>query len=202
MSFNHTPSFVYELAREYSLGTPQRRHSQRLKHYTTAFFASIFLIFGLSVMLSYILELLTHEPGAASEWLAILVGVLFFLLLAALYFAISKHSNRVAYECSDGFLVLRGRKQRVELALTWNKVVWGWKERKYLGPRLSTSISYYISYKMGEREENKTYKLFSEQIWQRCAFEVNNRNFQVLPKKRNKKHRPRRSRTRSHVKQV
>jgi hypothetical protein len=175
---NRTRLFVNELVEEYHLGTPQKIYAQRWKYYVMIICASLLFVLWVYTILAYLRAILIHTHTIA-EWPLALIWSIITLVPAALCLMVAKHSNYIVYECIDGFIVLRGRKREVELVLTWDEIAWCWQESKYMGPRLGTFHFYYISYKRGEPEK-KTYRVLSEELWERCHFEVDNRMSQRI----------------------
>src|SRR5258708_10128789 len=166
---NRTHLFVNELIEKYHLGTPQKIYAQCLKYYVMVICASLLFVLWVYTILAYLRAILIHTY-TIDEWPLALSGSIIVLLPAVLFLMIAKHSNCITYECSDGLIVLRGRKREVEFVLLWDEIAWYWEESKYRG-RLGTFYYYYISYKRGEREK-KIYRILSKELWERCHFEV------------------------------
>ncbi|HET8844023.1 MAG TPA: hypothetical protein VFN35_21335 [Ktedonobacteraceae bacterium] len=166
--FLRFPRSISQRAVEHGLGLPQRVHTQWFNRFVLAGCGGFFLFVGLGNLVFLIFGL--YSPQDASQvglgfWLGLALAFLF-----AIPFLIGAFSFKdVVYECSSGFLVVRGRRQQVILELRWNEIERAWHSLGHKDRR------YFIEYRKGNHDPER-FVLFSKRLWERCDFEVRHRH--------------------------
>jgi hypothetical protein len=155
------------LAAEYNLGAPLKRSTHTLGNAVGVGCAAIFLAFYLLVFLGAVGGLMQQQRVIG--WIALLLGVLGFVRLALLFLKANQMADHsIAYECSEGFLLVSGRGQaeHVLMTLRWDEITQAWKEKK----SYRDAVKYYIRDRHGRQ-----HRLQHIAIWRRCQKELASR---------------------------
>ncbi len=165
------PMRVYQLAAEYRLGNVEKRYSQRLTRLASIGGGCALLLFTCMLIVFYVVNdfgngSFSSEP---SKFMSTFFGFVLFIVFGGGLIIYGLLSDRVAYECSEGFMILRDRGRRVELALTWDQLTEAWRVTRSRQLPL-----YYISYQSEDRE-TRSYRVFSRRLWRRCYAELQRR---------------------------
>ena len=164
------------LAAKHHLGVPLKRHTHTLGNAVGIGCAVLVVAFCLLLVFAVVGNLI-QQPRAILWWLLLLPGILALVRLVLLFRTANQMGNHsVAYECSEGVVVVSGRGQaaHVELALRWDEITRAWKERERGGRRRygDPSVKYYIRDRHGRQ-----HRLLYLAIWKRCQQELANRDF-------------------------
>jgi hypothetical protein len=164
------------LAAKYNLGVPLKRHTHNLGNALGIGCAVIILAFCLLLVLGAVGNIM-QQPRVIVWWIVLLLGVLALLRLALLFMKANQTADRsVAYECSEGFVIVSGSGQaeHVLIALRWDEITQAWKEREKLGwrrrPYGDPSVKYYI-----RDQKGRQHRLEHRAIWRRCQKELASR---------------------------
>lgn len=160
------------LAAEYHLGVPLKRHLYLFGSAMKMGCAVTYLILSLLVVLGAGERIMQHQR--VIDWIVLLLGVLGFVGLVLLFLKALLTNRLVAYEWSEGFVVVSGRGQaeQVLMALRWDEITRAWKEewrRLPSGrtPVRDTPVQYLIRDRHGRQ-----YRLQHHAIWKRCQKEL------------------------------
>lgn len=159
-----SPLQAYQLAANYQLGRVEKRHSPSLIKLIILFAGIVTLVF---VGGQLFLPILSGQ--VQSGLLVTVVPLVVVTLVTGAIIVYGLLPSREAYECSGGFVIVRGRRKRVELALTWGQLTNAWRVvRQSDGHEYPR---YYISYQDFSGGKH-SYKVFSVLLWRRCYIEV------------------------------
>jgi hypothetical protein len=162
-SLHSIPSKVFQLSETYQLGFVQKIHTRK----TTRSFLYIqsLLCFLIAFAFIYIGATFYSTYDRLLGY-GILCAILGILLIG---FAISMRD--IAYECSNGFLIMNGimsgEKQKVRTILTWEQLQAVSEDETYFydGKRRVYLISYAANTALKEEE------IMFQDLWKRCLLE-------------------------------
>lgn len=173
------PSEIFQLAASYGLGQPQARYDHAgagcLRIAIASFLGVLTLMAALLFGVFFLGPARAQLPGSPSPAFLLIFIVPALAILAIILYGFSLRRSR-AYVCTEGFIVLRGK--RVACALRWDQIRQVWKQRNYMvtnGRRVAAGFSYLIRDGQGQ-----THGLDYEQIWKRANYELACRAFAQL----------------------
>lgn len=179
----HYPPFIVRIIQEHRLGVPQGVRRDQQNWFVLPVGIGIILVVGLCNLAN--VALYAGTPGSLSSgtpvtrsaldilaqgWL--LDAIFLFLALVCILTGINS-MRHVAYECSEGFVEMTGK--RASQIIHWNDVQRTWTDvvRIYAGKgQRRRVVRYFLLGKQGE-----TVRTEYQQIWRRATYEVAQREF-------------------------
>lgn len=166
------PAEVSRLAASYGLGQPQAQYSRATTGCLIIALASCIGLLTLAAAVLFVVS--AHLPGSpfSSFPVPVVFIVPLLVILGLLMWGLLLRGDR-AYECTGGFIEVRGK--RVVRAKRWDQIQQVWKERRYSrtnGRRVAAGFIYYIRDMQGQ-----THSEASLPIWKRANYEHARREF-------------------------
>jgi hypothetical protein len=168
---------VSQLAASYGLGQPQAQYSRATTGCLVIALASSIGLLTLGAAVLFVLSAQLPVSPFSSFPVPVVFIVPLLAIVGFLLWGFLLLRDR-AYECTEGFIVVRGK--RVVRAIRWDQIQRVWKERRYTrtsGGGSSVVIIYYIRDVQGQ-----THSEAYRPIWKRANYEHARREFaQMAP---------------------
>ncbi len=164
------------LAAQHELGTPQRIYSLNIHVFLdigcSIIFLGLGLLAGLLVVTAFV-SFVQHPEIIASLWFRWVEAFLGSLALFFWFFLLLKDSrrfrNHYECECTNGFLLMRGKDPSKVKILKWENIQQIEERRVRVGKRRGrpNASLYYVYDRQGH-----LYQLEHRKLWKRCAAEI------------------------------
>lgn len=158
----HTPfpPEVLSLVKAHHLGQLRKKHSEQFIRGLQVVLGSIFLLIAFFSMIGGIYPSFGSPISLGHPLFFSTLGIL--LSLSIIFLVATRRSNYVAYEYSNGFLLLW--QGNVEFVLTWDRLVGVRKERGTRGP------CYFIMYLPTKQEEDRAVDKYMKEMDEMAKF--------------------------------
>lgn len=170
------PAEVSHLAASYGLGQPQAQYSRAATGCLMIALASCIGLLTLAAAVLFVVS--TQLPGAPfSSYPAPVVFIVpLLVILGLLIWGFLLRGDR-AYECTEGFIEVHGK--RVVRVMRWDQIQQVWKEKRYTRTNGGSSVVIIYHIRDGQGQTHSEAYL---PIWKRANYEHAHREFaQIAP---------------------